>query len=94
MSYGIQVQTSEGFVDINDATSGRIVKIYQIRATSGSVTISDFDDTLGFFYVMNRAPQAYVPYMEFNNSTKVFSWVKNNAYPTANTFCDIYFIHL
>jgi hypothetical protein len=94
MSYGIQVQTSEGFVDINDATSGRIVKIYQIRAVSGSVTITDFDDAVGFYYVMNRAPQPYVPYMEFNNSTKVFSWVKNNAYPTANIFCDIYFIHL
>lgn len=94
MSYGIQITTSEGFVDIGQAASGRVVYIYQIRAVSGSVTVPDFDSDVGFFYVMNRSPRAYVPYMDFNNTTKVFSWVKNDAYPAANTFCDIYFFHL
>ena len=74
MAYGVSINTSDGFKDIADASSGRVLYVYQIRAVSGSVTVSNFDDTTGFFFVMNRSGQSWNPEFFWDNSTKIFSW--------------------
>lgn len=75
MAYGFQIRLNSGLTDVSSINVGRYVTESSQTASSGSVTISAFDDSNGLGHIAiitndNKIP----PRISWNNSTKVLSW--------------------
>ncbi len=76
MAYGIQVRTSKGMQDIVDLMGVRMIHIHQATTVSGSISIPDWDSPEGNYIVVNNSTRTRMPWVQWNNSTKVLSWGK------------------
>ena len=90
MAFGLEIFTSKGFVDFSTSAPARLIHVEQIRSTSGSVVVPDFDDTEGFIFIQNNHYYYWMLEFSWDNSTKTFTW---SPAPVANQNdnFDIYF---
>ena len=84
MSYGFEVQTSDGVKDVFGVDSVRLIQIYNATSITGSATISDFDSTKGEFNMVNNSTKR-LPVASWNNTTKTVSWSKHPP-PSGSTY--------
>lgn len=93
MAFGIQIRTSTGMQDVADiATGARLIEVVKCRSVAGSTTVPDWNSPDGDFYVVNNSTRSFMPYVEWNNSTKVLRWGKytsTNDAAWSNNF-DVY----
>ena len=82
MSYGMQLFTNQGLVDVANIEVASIVYTFSGTSTSGTHTVTAFDDSNGLGHIScitndKKAP----PQFSWNNSTKVLSWQAPNSNP-------------
>lgn len=76
MTYGIEFfdETSKLKFSSEFKTIRAIFSFSLSKGSSGSVTVSEFDSSKGFYCVNIQGVEADGINDSFNNSTKVFSW--------------------
>lgn len=90
MAHGLEVKTSKGFVDYTTSAPARVAHIEQVRTTSGSANVPDFDDSLGFMFIQNNHQYYWLPNFEWDNASKTLSWSPaHGGQPNDNI--DVYF---
>lgn len=77
MSYGMQILTTEGLVDIANVRCMRVISINRVTkaagTTSGSLSVPTWSSSGGHYYTeVNDAKQP--PYSTWNEATKILSW--------------------
>lgn len=73
MSYGLEVLTTEGYVNTFDMKTVRFFGSYDKTGSSGSQVLTSFNSDKGTIYISvrdNKRP----PLFDYNNSTKIFTW--------------------
>jgi len=77
MSYGFQIQTSQGLLDAANINVARFLASYTRTNNSGTITQSNFSNTsnLGHIWISTNDGKI-VPDFTWNNSTKVLSYFK------------------
>lgn len=82
MSYGFMVPNTSSATDTPDQfRGGRVVHILSVRSWSGTATISNYDSTSGFFYVVMNSVSLQCPRLIWDNSTKVLTWSTGGGIP-------------
>lgn len=72
MSFGLQIQTTDGLVNVVDLRAARLLFTANLTTTSGSITVSSFSQANGFIYL--RANSGFVATWSWDEGSKVFSW--------------------
>lgn len=77
MSYGMQIRTSAGLVDVANINVARFLASYTRTNNSGTITQSNFSNAnnLGHIWISTNDGKI-VPDFTWNNSTKVLSYFK------------------
>ncbi len=75
MSYGFEILTNQGLVDVADINVARFLSSYTRTSYSGSLTESNFSTSNGLGHISCATNDGkIVPEFTWNNSTKVLSW--------------------
>ena len=86
MAYGMQIQTTEGFIDVGSLRTVRYLKSYSL---SGNTTSSyqtympEFNSNNGILYIQRLDSAGLDPDWSFNNSNKILYW---NCIPASTPF--------
>ena len=75
MSYGFEILTNQGHVDVANINVARFLSSYTRTSYSGSLTESNFSTSNGLGHISCATNDGkIVPEFTWNNSTKVLSW--------------------
>lgn len=83
MSYGFELLTTEGYVNVTGMRTVRFFGNYDKTGSSGTQTLSGFDSNKGTIFIRIKDGKR-VPIFDYNNSTKVFSWDNTGASDPSN----------
>lgn len=83
MAFGIQVRTSTGMKDVSELQGARLIRRVHGTEVSGSVHIPEWNNPTGDFVMFNlntsTSERTQMPYVHWNNDTKILAWEKWNS---------------
>jgi hypothetical protein len=85
MSYGMQILSTEGLVDVTTFRAARLYASEALTTSSGTRTVSGFSDTDGFIFVRSNTTDVAGEW-SWDNSTKVLTWaaLSNTSSPSTD----------